>query len=103
MPTMIEVDSSILWKERKITIEVDIPGICNFQVCCGNGRWPNPYEVGVYLDADNNRCCIIEWPRPCKPITFSCDYGDFLVHLDTATEEEVQSATEVAVSFFRDD
>jgi hypothetical protein len=33
----------------------------------------------------------------------TCEYGDIVVHLDTATEDEIQSATEVKTELFRDD
>jgi hypothetical protein len=103
MLTVIKIDSAILGEERNIPVEVNVPGIYNFQVCRGGGGWPASCEVGIYLDADNRRCCIIDWPRPCKPIKFQCEYEDFLVHLDTATEEEILSATEVKAEFFRDE
>jgi hypothetical protein len=103
MPTVIKVDSTALWEKRNVSMVIDVPGIYNFQVCCGGGGWPTPYEVGIYLDADNRQCCIIDWPRPCKPIKFRCEYGEFVVHLDTATEDEILSATEVKAEFFRDD
>jgi hypothetical protein len=103
MPILIEVDSVTLWGQRSLSVETNVPGIFNFQVCCGSGGWPTPYEVGIYLDTDNHRCCIIDWPRPCKPIKFSCGYGEFVVHLDTATEDEIRSAAEVKAEFFHDD
>ena len=99
----IKIDAARLWEKGSVTVAGDIPGINNFQVCCGGAGWPTPYEVGIYLDAVNRQCCIIDWPRPCAPIRFSCDYGDFLVHLDTATDEEILAAKEVAADFFRDD
>jgi hypothetical protein len=101
--THIKIDSATLRDTRKVTVSVNIPGIYNFQVSCGGGGWPTPYEIGIYLDADNRQCCIIEWPCPCLPVRFTCDYGDFLVHLDTATEGEIRAAKEVAAKFFRDD
>jgi hypothetical protein len=103
MPIVIKVDSTALREKRSFSVPTRVPGIYNIQVCCGGGGWPAPYEVGIYLDADNRRCCIIDWPRPCKPITFRCEYGEFLVHLDTATEDEVLSAEEVAAEFIWDD
>jgi hypothetical protein len=103
MPTVIQVDSSTLWEKRNVKVEINVPGIHNVQVCCGGSGWPTPYEVGLYLDADNRQCCIIDWPRLCKPIKFSCHYGDFLVHLDTASEDDILSAKEVSAEFFRDD
>jgi hypothetical protein len=103
MTHRIKVDSATLWEKRNVSVVVNIPGINNFQVCCGGGGWPTPYEVGIYLEADNRQCCIIDWPRPCLPVRFSCEYGDFLVHLDTATEGEILAAKEVSAEFFRDD
>jgi hypothetical protein len=103
MPHIVKVDSTTLWEKRNVKVEIDVPGIYNLQVCCGGGGWPTPYEVGIYLDADNRWCCIIDWPRPCKPIKFSCEYGAFVVYLDTATEDEILSANEVTAEFFRDD
>lgn len=103
MTHKIMIDSATLWDKRNVKVSVAIPGIYNFQVCCGGGGWPTPYDVGIYLDADNRQCCIIEWPRPCLPVPFTCDYGDFLVHLDTAAKDEILAAKEVAAEFFRDD
>jgi hypothetical protein len=100
---MIKIDSTALWEKRNVKVDLSAPGIYNCQVCPGGGGWPTPCEVGIYLDADNRQCCIIDWPRPCKPIKFSCEYGDFVVHLDTATENEILSATEGKAEFFRDD
>jgi hypothetical protein len=99
----IKIDAATLWDKKNVKVPVNIIGIYNFQVCCGGGGWPTPYQVGIYLDADNRQCCIIDWPRPCLPVRFSCEYGDFLVHLDTATEGEILAAKEVAADFFRDD
>ena len=104
MPNVFIIDSATLWEKENVDVKADIPGIYNFQVCSGGGGgWPKPYEVGIYIDADNRRCSIIEWPKPCKPIRIKSDYGEFVVHLDTATKEEILSAHEVTASFFRDD
>jgi hypothetical protein len=103
MRTVIKVDSTALWERGNFSVRANVPGIYNIQVCCGGGGWPAPYEVGIYLDAVNRRCCIIDWPRPCKPIRFRWEYGEFVVHLDTATEEEICSAREVPAEFFWDD
>jgi hypothetical protein len=103
MTHRIKVNAATLWEKRNVKVSVNISGIYNFQVCCGGGGWPTPYEVGIYLEADNRLCCIIDWPRPCTPVRFSCEYGDFLVHLDTATDDEIFAAKEVAAEFFRDD
>jgi hypothetical protein len=99
----IKIDSETLRDKKNVKVPINIPGIYNVQVCCGGGGWPTPYEVGIYLDADNRTCCIIDWPRPCPPVRFTCEYGDFLVHLDTATEGEILAAEEVAADFFPDD
>ena len=101
--TTITVDSAILWQDRSVTLDKNPPRIFNFQVICGSGTWPTPYEVGIYIDAENRQSCIIDWPLPCKPVWFSCDYGDFLVYLDTATEEEIVAAKKVTADFFRAD
>jgi hypothetical protein len=98
-----KVDAATLWDKRNVKVSVNIPGIYTFQVCCGGGGWPTPCEVGIYLDADCRQCCIIDWPRPCAPVRFSCEYGEFLVHLDTATDYEILAAKEVAADFFRGD
>lgn len=99
----IAVDSAILLDKTNINVTMSIPGIDNIQVCRGGDGWPTPCDVGVYLDAVNRQCCIIDWPRPCLPIRFSCDYGDFLIHLEDATEDQIHAASVVAVEFFRDD
>ena len=99
----ITVDAATLWEKNNVTVAVNIPGLYNIQVCCGGGGWPTPYEVGIYLDANSRQCCIIDWPRPCLPVRFNCEYGEFLVYLDTATDDEILAAKEVAAEFFRDD
>ena len=99
--TTITIDSAILWADRKVTLGEGLPRIYDFSVICGSGGWPTPYEVGIYIDTENNRSCIIDWPRPFKPIWISCEYGDFLVYLDTATEEEIVAAEKVMPDFFR--
>lgn len=99
----IKVDAATLWGKNNVKVPVNIPGLYNIQVCCGGGGWPTPYEVGIYLDANNRQCCIIDWPRPCLPVRFNCEYGEFLVYLDTATDDEILAAKEVAAEFFRDD
>ena len=103
MATLIKVESTTLWEKRNVHVGVSVPGIYNIQVCLGGGGWPTPCEVGIYLDAENRQCCIIDWPRPCQPITFKTDYGDFVFHLETATDDEIRSANEVNAEFFRDD
>lgn len=99
----IKVDAATLWEKNNVKVAVNIPGLYNIQVCCGGGGWPTPYEVGIYLDANSRQCCIIDWPRPCLPVRFNCEYGEFLVYLDTATDDEILAAKEVAAEFFRDD
>lgn len=101
--TTVTFDSEMLWKEGSVAVDKPPPRITNFQVICGNGEWPTPCEVGIYIDTEDRYCCIIDWPRPCKPIWFKSEYGDFLVYLDTATEEEIMAATKVVADFFRDD
>ncbi len=103
MTHTIKVDSATLRDQKNVKITLAVPGIYNIQVCCGGGGWPTPYEVGIYLDAENRQCSIIEWPRPCLPVWFKCEYGDFLVQLDTATDDEILTAKEVAAEFFQDD
>lgn len=103
MTHRIKIDAAALWNKRNVVVSVNIPGVNNFQVCCGNGSWPSPYEVGIYLDAENSQCCVIDWPCPCLPVRFKCEYGDFLVQLDTATDDEILAAKAVAADFFRDD
>jgi hypothetical protein len=103
MPTVIKVDSTILWEKHNVRVDVNVSGIYNIQVCLGGNGWPTPCEVGIYLDADYRQCAIIDWPRPCKPIAFKTDYGDFVFHLDTASDDEIRSANEVNAEFFRDD
>ena len=101
-PYTLKVDSTSFQETGKVTVDCGIPGIYNVQVCSGGGGWPTPYEVGIYLDAANDRCCIINWPRPCNPIKVRCEYGDFIIYLDTATENEIALATEETAEFFRD-
>ena len=98
---MIRIDSAMLWANRNIQLDIGVPEIENFQVCVGSGGWPTPCEVGIYIDTVRNRTCIIDWPRPCKPVRFVCEHGEFLVHLDSATKEELSSPTDVKADFFR--
>jgi hypothetical protein len=100
---IIQVDTATLWLTGNVKIDLSAPGIYNCQVCTGGRGWPAPYRVGIYLDADYRQCCIIDWPHPCKPIKFKCEYGSFVAFLDTATADEILSAKEVAADFFRDD
>ena len=102
MTERVEVDSAALEETGNVTVDVSIPEIISVQVCYGNGVWPTPYDVGIYLDADE-RSAIINWPRPCDPIKVICRYGEFVVHLDTATEETIAAAEEVQANFHRDD
>ena len=102
MPRTIKVDSATFQEKGNVTVDERIPGITNIQVCSGGGGWPTPYEVGIYLDA-NGRCAIVNWSRPCDPIKVICEYGDFVVHLDTASKDAIASAEEVDAEFFRDD
>lgn len=102
MTKRIKVDLAILQDKRNVVVDAGIPGIYNFQVCHGGNGWPAPCEIGIYLDA-HGRCAIIDWQRPCDPIKVSCEYGEFVVHLDNATEEAITSAEEVEAEFFRDD
>ncbi len=102
MATVIKIDSTTLWEKRNIYVDVSVPGIYNIQVCLGSGSWPSPCEIGIYLDAENRWCCIVDWPRPCHPIAFKTEYGDFVFHLDSATDDEIEAAVEVEAEFFRD-
>ena len=99
----VTIDSAILWNDGIAEVAQKLPRLDNFRVICGSGGWPTPCEVGIYLDTEDGRCCIIDWPKPCKPLWFTSDYGDFLVYLDTAIEEEIVAATRVEPDFFRDD
>lgn len=103
MTHIIKVDSTTLMERGSVEIVLDVAEISNCQVCKGGNGWPTPYTIGIYIDTDNDRMCVIDWPEPCSPIKFECRYGSFVAHLDTATEDEIRSASEVEVSFFRDD
>ncbi len=103
MSQVIKIDAHCLWDKRSVKVDVNVPGLYDFQVICGGRGWPTPCEVGIYLDAANRRCCIIDWPTPREPIRFRCEFGEFVVCLDTATEDEIRSAREVPAEFFRED
>ena len=116
MATIISVDSIVLKKNDDVTAyDVDLNGyvhpkesrLCVFKVISGGVGWPTPYEIAIHIGTDLNTC-IIEWPRPCLPIKFTVvalglNYGEFVLHLDTATADEILAANEVNAQFFRDD
>lgn len=103
MSHLIKIDSTTLSEKGNVNVGLNVPGISNCQVSKGGHGWPTPYNIGLYIDTDNNQMCIIDWPEPCTPIKFTCRYGSFVVFLDTATEDDILSAIEVKASFFRDD
>jgi hypothetical protein len=102
MKFTICVPADAIDREGGFVENLNSPSIHNFQVCRGGNGWPTPYEVGIYLDAEDRQGCIIDWKIPCKPIRFDCEYGSFLVYLDTANKEEIEAAETITVNFFSD-
>jgi len=120
MSTRIAIDSDILTGANGVErVDVDLKRHLHLQNECsfsftvlrGRGGWPTPYEIGIYIDTDG-QMCLIDWQRPCNPIKFTpivflftgeVNYGEFVFHLDTATEDEIASAIEVNADFFRSD
>ena len=101
-PYKLKVDSKTFEENGNVNVDCNIPGIFNVRVCLGGNGWPTPYPIGIYLDADS-RSSMINWPSPCDPLKVRCRYGDFVIYMDTATEDEIASAKEETADFFRDD
>jgi hypothetical protein len=102
VPKRLPVDADLLQHSKVVEFRLNAGVLYKCQVILGSGQWPTPFEVGIYLDAEDDMCAIIEWQRPCTPKILKTQFGTWLIHLNTASEEEILAADIVEVdSFFR--